>query len=57
MATSTYAQYGMASTETAANGFTGTSGVPSSRKSMPLSGIAYTIDIEFDGGVKITRSS
>jgi hypothetical protein len=49
MATSTFAQYGMASTETASNGFTGTSGVPSSRKSMPLALVAYEIDFEFDG--------
>jgi len=50
MATSTFAQYGIASTETdTATGFTGSVGVPSSRKSMPLADIAYTIDIEFDG--------
>ena len=49
MATNSFAQYGLASTETAANGFTGTVGTPSSRKSMPLADIAYEIDISFDG--------
>lgn len=49
MATNTFAIYGLASTETAANGFTGTSGTPATRKTMPLAGIAYTIDIAFDG--------
>lgn len=49
MATNTFAQYGLASTETTDTDFTGTVGIPSSRKSMPLADIAYTIDIEFDG--------
>lgn len=48
-ATATYAQYGLASTQTAANGFTGAVGVPSARKSMPLAGIEYTVDLYFDG--------
>lgn len=49
MATNTYTIFGLASTETAANGFTGTSGTAPTRKSMPLAGIAYTINIAFDG--------
>lgn len=49
MATNSFAQYGMGATETTATEFTGSVGVPSSRKSMPLADIAYTIDIEFDG--------
>jgi hypothetical protein len=49
MATNTFAIYGIASTETAANGFTGTSGTPATRKTMPLAAIAYTIDVAFDG--------
>lgn len=50
MASGTFAQYGLQSTETdVATSFTGTVGVPPTRKSMPLSDIAYTIDIAFDG--------
>jgi len=49
MATNTFSIYGLASTETAANGFTGTSGTSATRKSMPLSDIAYTINLAFDG--------
>lgn len=49
MATNTFSIYGLASTETAANGFTGTSGTSATRKSMPLSDIAYTINFAFDG--------
>lgn len=49
MATNSFAQYGMGATETTATEFTGSVGVPSSRKSMPLADIAYTIDIAFDG--------
>jgi len=49
MATNTFSIYGLASTETAANGFTGTSGTSATRKSMPLAGIAYTINLAFDG--------
>jgi hypothetical protein len=49
MATSTFAQYGLASTETTDTGFTGTVGTQSSRKSMPLAEIAYEIDFAFDG--------
>lgn len=49
MATNSFAQYGMGATETTDTEFTGSVGVPSSRKSMPLADIAYTIDIEFDG--------
>ena len=49
MATNTYTTYGLTSTETAANGFTGSVGTLPSRKSMPLADIAYEIDISFDG--------
>lgn len=50
MASNTYAQYGLASTETdTASSFTGSVGTPSTRKSMPLADIAYEIDIAFDG--------
>lgn len=49
MAINTFAQYGLASTETTDTGFTGSVGTPSSRKSMPLAEIAYEIDFEFDG--------
>ncbi len=53
MATNSFAQYGMGATETTDTEFTGSVGVPSSRKSMPLADIAYTIDIEFDGSSDI----
>lgn len=49
MATSTYALYGLASAETAANGFRGTSGIAGTRKSMPLALVAYEVSFEFDG--------
>ena len=50
--TSTFAQYGVASTETDASSgtpLTATVGTASTRKSIPLADIAYEIDIEFDG--------
>ena len=49
MATNTYSIYGIASAETAANGFTGISGTQATRKSMPIATIAYTVNIAFDG--------
>lgn len=50
MATNTYTQYGMVSTETdTSTSFTGTVGVTPQRKSLPLAGIAYEIDVAFDG--------
>lgn len=50
MATSsTFALFGLASTETAANGFRGTVGNSGTRKSMPLALVAYEVSFEFDG--------
>ena len=50
MATSsTYALYGLASAETAANGFRGTSGIAGTRKSMPLALVSYEVAFAFDG--------
>ena len=57
MATNTFSIYGLASTETAANGFTGTSGTSATRKSMPLSDIAYTINFAFDGSGDVATIS
>ncbi len=49
MATNTFAIFGIASTETTATGFTGNSGTLPTRKSMPLAGISYTVNLSFDG--------
>lgn len=50
MATSSYAQFALAATETdTSTGFTGTVGTPGTRKSLPNADIAYTINVAFDG--------